>query len=114
MTSTNVNSDCTIVRRTLTVSSIQTISLLQLNVGTTVIVILVIQKMKPDAFPWLMNVPVVSMVVTEMHFVLTNRSDLDACAMMALKATDSIVNLSIYVKHLHVILVSCVVTYAAV
>jgi hypothetical protein len=95
------------------VSSIQTISLLRPNVGIIVIVILVIQKMKPDAFLWLTNAPVVSMVVIEMHFVLTSRSDSDACAMMGLKATDSIVNLSIYVKHLHVIWVSCVVTYEA-
>lgn len=91
-------------------SSTQTISLLQPNVGITATVILVIPKMKPDAFPWLMSAPVESMVVIKMHFVLINRLDSVVCAMMVLKATDSIVNLSIYVKLSHVIWGSCVVT----
>ena len=91
-------------------SSIQTISLLPLNVGTIVIATSAIQKTKQGVSHWLTNAPVVSMVAIAMHFALTNRSDLDACAMMALKAMDSIVNLSIYAKHLHVIWVSCVIT----
>ena len=95
-------------------SSIQTISRLQPNVGIIVTVILATQKMKPVAFPWLTNAQVEFMAVIKMHFVLTNRLDLDACAMMALKAMDSIVNLSICVKHLHAILGSCVVTYEVV
>ena len=107
---TSANSDCTIVRRTLTVSRLQTISLLQLNEGTTVIVILVLPKMRQDASPWLTNAPVVSMDAIEMHFALINRLDSDACVMMAFKAMDSTANLSTCVKHLHVIWVSCVVT----
>ena len=107
---TSANSDCTIVRKTLTVSKLRTISLLQLNEGTTVIVILVLPKMRQDASPWLTNAPVVSMDAIEMHFASTSRLDSDACVMMAFKAMDSTANLSTCVKHLHVIWVSCVVT----
>ena len=91
-------------------SKLRTISLLQLNEGTTVIVTLVLPKTRPGASLWLTNVRAVSMDVIEMHFALINRLDSDACVMMAFKAMDSTANLSTCVKHLHVIWVSCVVT----